>query len=116
MILFIQTIMGRYSDNVSEVWAWFLPTIMPTLSLIIGVLVLEAVGSAAKFHYVDRLFFRLSFILSFTYLLLIAYTILLKPFSPLPAVELMKHSNLWLGPFQGLVSGSLGVFFLKGEK
>ncbi len=116
LVLFIQSITGRYGEDVSEAWAWFLPTIMPTLSLIIGVLVLDATGNGEKLQTVDRFFFRLSFSLSLIYLVAVSLTILLKPFSPSSAIELMKQSNLWLGPFQGLVSGSLGAFFFKGKK
>ncbi len=36
-VVLIQTIMGHYGDKIDEVWGWFLPTVMPTLSLVIGV-------------------------------------------------------------------------------
>ena len=116
LILLFQTILGRYEENINEAWGWFLPTIMPTLSLVIGVLVMDAVGKGVKIRTVDRFFFRLSFILSLAYLVVVSITIFMQPFSTLSAVELMKQSNLWLGPFQGLVSGSLGAFFIQGEK
>jgi len=113
LTLIIQTIMGRYVDNVNEVWKWFLPTIMPSLSLIIGVFVMDARGREEKIVTADRFFLRLSFGLSLLYLIVVSLTILLQPFSKLSPVELMKQSNLWLGPFQGLVSASLGAFFIK---
>jgi len=115
-VLLLQTIFGRYETDIIEVWGWLLPTIMPTLSLIIGVLVMDAVGKGVKIQTVDRFFFRLSYILSLSYLVVVSITIFIEPFSPLSAVELMKQSNLWLGPFQGLVSASLGAFFIKRAK
>ncbi|TVQ19365.1 MAG: hypothetical protein EA361_00815 [Bacteroidetes bacterium] len=115
-IMLFQTILGRYGVDSSDAWGWYLPTIMPTLSLIIGVLVMDAVGKGLKIQTVDRFFFRLSFSLSLTYLFVVSLTILMQPFSPLSAVELMTQSNFWLGPFQGLVSASLGAFFIKGAK
>jgi len=116
IVMLFQTILGRYGTNISEAWGWFLPTIMPTLSLIIGVLAMDALGNGVKILTVDRFFFRLSFFLSLAYLVVVSFTILMQPFSPLSAVELMTQSNLWLGPFQGLVSASLGAVFIKGAK
>ncbi len=114
-VLLLQTFLGRYGENSSAAWEWFLPTIMPTLSLIVGVVVMDTVGKGVKLRSVDGFVFRLSFILSLFYLVAVSLTIFLKPFSPLSASELMKLSNLWLGPFQGLVSASLGVFFMKRD-
>ncbi len=115
-ILLFQTIFQRYEGRVSEVWEWFLPTIMPTLSLIVGVLVMDALGKKAKKQTVDRFVFKLSFSLSFVYLVVVALTILMPPFpKALPTLELMQQSNLWLGPFQGLVTASLGAFFICGK-
>jgi hypothetical protein len=41
---------------------------------------------------------------------------LLAPVAGLAIYEplnLMTQSNLWLGPFQGLVTASIGAFFVK---
>jgi hypothetical protein len=116
ILMLFQSIFGHYGTNINKAWGWFLPTVMPTLSLVIGVLAMDALGNGVKILTVDRFFFRLSFILSLTYLVVVSITIIMQPFSPLSTVELMTQSNLWLGPFQGLVSASLGVFFIKGAK
>jgi hypothetical protein len=34
-------------------------------------------------------------------------------FVQIKPVELMKMSSLWLAPLQGLLSGTIGVFFVK---
>ena len=115
LIFLFQTIFGRYGEKAEEAWQWLLPTFMPTLSLIVGVLVVDALSKETKRKNVDRFIFRLSFALSTAYILLVAITIFLQPFASLSAIELMKQSNLWLGPFQGLVSASIGVFFVKGR-
>ena len=115
-LLFFQTIFGRFGDNASEAWSWLLPTIMPTLSLIVGVLVMDALGKGIGTKTVDRFIFRVALILSTIYLIVVAMTILLQPFASLSPLELMKQSNLWLGPFQGLVSASIGAFFVKKEQ
>lgn len=89
--------------------------ILPTLFLIIGVLVAGAVRPHETTRKVDRFLFRLSMGLSAAYLLVVLATILIQPISPLPPPELMRQSHLWLAPFQGLVTGCLGAFFIRRE-
>jgi len=116
-LLLLQTILGKYGAETKDAWGLMLPTFIPTLSLIIGVLVSDATGSqdSEEIATVDRFFFRLSRFLSIAYLLTVILTILLSPFSTLSLLELMKLSNLWLAPFQGLVTASLGAFFVSKE-
>jgi hypothetical protein len=116
LILVLQTIFGRFGDGeVSEAWGWLLPSIMPTLSLILSVLVMDAQGTGTNKRTVDRFLFRLSFGLSLAYLIIVASVILLRYFAPYKPLELMKLSNYWLGPLQGLVIVAVGVFFVKKE-
>jgi hypothetical protein len=42
--------------------------------------------------------------------------ILLQPLASLPPLELLRQYNVFLGVFQGLVSGALGAFFVKAER
>jgi len=115
-LLFFQTILGHYGEKANEAWGWLLPTIMPTLSLIVSVFVIDVLGKGVKIKRVNRFIFRLSFSLSAVYLLVVSLTILLEPFTSLSPLELMEQANkLWLGVFQGLVSASIGVFFFKRE-
>lgn len=67
-ILLLQSIFGRYGDKSSEAWSWFLPTIMPTLSLVIGVLVMDTLGEGIRALEVDAFLFRLTFGISAAYL------------------------------------------------
>jgi hypothetical protein len=112
-ILLGQAIMGRFGGRVGEAWSWLFPTILPTLSLMIGVLVMDALGHGVKTKEIDAFLFRLTFWLSTAYLLAVLLVIALQPFSSLSPFDLMGQSNLWLGPFQGLVAASLGAFFVK---
>uniref|UniRef100_UPI004056889E hypothetical protein n=1 Tax=Candidatus Electrothrix sp. TaxID=2170559 RepID=UPI004056889E len=119
-LLLLQTILGKYGTEINEIkdpWSLMLPTFMPTLSLIIGTLVVDATASkdSEKIVTVDRFFFHLSRFLSIAYLSTVILTILLSPFSKLSLLELMKLSSLWLAPFQGLVTASLGAFFVSKE-
>ena len=89
---------------------------MPTLSLIIGVLVLDTTSTGGTDKKVELFIYRLAFGLSTFYLVLVALTPLVQPFTGLSPLELMKRSNLWLGPLQGLVAAVLAAFFVKGER
>ena len=111
-----QTALGRYGDRASDAWSWVLPTIMPTLSLIVGVLVMEAMDRNRSSKTVDAFLFKLTFGISTGYLLAVLLTLLIQPFSTLTALELMGQSNFWLGPFQGLVAAALGAFFVKAPE
>jgi beta-lactamase regulating signal transducer with metallopeptidase domain len=133
LILVVQSLVGRYGSQSEDAWAWYLPTVMPTLSLIIGVLATDfriaatanataAAGAAttiatdAKILPVSaRGLLWLGVGLSVFYLLLVAVTILAQPFlQGVSPIELMHRSNLWLGPLQGLTAGVLAAFFRSG--
>ena len=113
MILVAQSLLGKYADKTDQAWAWLLPTIMPTLSLIIGVMVADAMKQTIEITHVDRFFFRITVGLSASYLVIVSATVLVAPFSSISPLDLMRMSNLWLGPFQGLVGAAVGVFFVR---
>jgi hypothetical protein len=115
VLLVLQSVFGKYGAKSEEAWAWFLPTLMPTLSLMVGVFVLDATtGGTDKL--VDRFIFRLAFSLSGVYIGLVALVPLVQPFTGVSTLELMKLSNLWLGPLHVLVAAVIGAFFIKGER
>lgn len=133
LILVVQSLVGRYGSQSEDAWAWYLPTVMPTLSLIIGVLATDfrvaatanatAAASATTTTANDakvlpvsaRGLLWLGVGLSVFYLLLVAVTILAQPFlQDVSPIELMHRSNLWLGPLQGLTAGVLAAFFRSG--
>jgi hypothetical protein len=111
-VMIFQSLLGHYENRVSDAWGWFLPTTLPTLSLMAAVFVADAMDPVAA-RKVDRFIYRLAFWTSFAYLAAVAITIFAQPFVAMPPVDLMKQSNLWMGPFQGIVSAVLGVFFVK---
>jgi hypothetical protein len=116
LIVLFQTFFGHYGKSVNDAWGWLLPTVLPTLSLIVGVLVSDALGKGIRVETVDKFLFKLTFGLSATYLFAVFLTIAIQPVARTSPPELMKQSNLWLGPFQGLVSASLGAFFVRKGK
>ena len=117
ILILLQTLFGKYSGQEEKAWGWFLPTVMPTLSLMIGVLVADTKQRQVKDERkIDPFLFKLSMSLSIAYFGVVLLTILVQPFTEMLILELLDKSNLWLGPLQGLVAASLGAFFIKREK
>jgi hypothetical protein len=111
ILLVVQTVGNHYGEHLQEAWAWFIPTVAPTLGLIIGV-----VGSAARTRnnqFVRRTFYTLAWWLSLAYLLLLPLTIALEPMrsSKESPVAILSLSNYWLSPLQSLVVAALGYIF-----
>jgi cytochrome bd-type quinol oxidase subunit 2 len=115
-LLVIQSILGKYEGQLQEVWSWFVPTVVPTVSLMLGVLSASALAEHEEERSVKQSFFGISKSLSFFYLALLAVTLLLQPLSDKPPVQSYTLSNYWLGPLQGLVVAALGVLFTSQEK
>ena len=115
VVVVLQSIRRVYGDKTSEAWAWYLPTVLPTLSLIVGVLASDALSTTKTVKTIDSFIYRLALALSIVYLTVVASTILLSPFSGWTPLELMKVSNLWLAPLQGIVAATIGVFFVSKD-
>lgn len=116
VILVVQSLGGKYGSRTGEAWGWLLPAIMPTLSLMLGVLVLSATTQDATKQSVEPFLFHLAFGVSVAYFVMLALVPLVQPLTSSPPLELMKLSGLWLGPLQGIVTGVLGVFFVRSER
>jgi hypothetical protein len=119
IIVVLQSLLHRYGQATQEAWGWLLPTIMPTLGMILTVLGYSALDPVSSASVVRRDFFRLASTLSIVYLALVAMTVLIGPFAASDGagmIDLMHTSNLWLGPFQGLVASALGVLFVTKQK
>lgn len=112
LVVFVQTLRDVYGDRTQEVWSWLLPTLLPTLLLITGVVAADAIRKAAQHAVsVDKFFYRLTAALSIGYLVLVNAVFFLRPFSPLDPLVLLQRASLFLGPLQGLLAAALGVFF-----
>jgi MFS family permease len=116
LIVVVQSLLGHFGDKVQEAWGWLLPTIIPSLGMILTVLGYTALDPDMSTNVVRVSFYRIALGLSIAYLFLISLTILIEPFTSRRPTELMSLSNLWLGPFQGLVASALGVLFVSKRK
>ena len=116
IVLVGQSQVGVFDSDTGAVWGWFLPTVMPTLSLIVGALVADyrkiPAGAPEAARPAAGPVFWLGAALSGFYLLLLGTTITMSSLQVEAApLELMRRSNLWLGPLQGLCVAALGFFF-----
>ena len=122
LLLFRAVIAGAYGQASEDVWAWFLPNIIPTLSLMIGVVVMDDLqrrkANAAETKLASGFLFRLGFGLSLVYLFLILSVIvsdaLMNEIDDPTILDLTKQFSYLMGPFQGIIAASLGAFFTKG--
>ena len=115
LVVLFQTILGRYLGEADKAWSWFLPAVVPTLSLMIGVFVADTLNRRLSDKQVDKFMYNIAFGLSVTYFLIIYITIFMQPFSNISPFKLMQQSTLWLSPLQGLAAASLGAFFVKEQ-
>ena len=113
LILAVETIAGRFGQDGSEVIGWFMPNVLPTLSLMVSLIRTEALRPAVDDPMVKPLFASFAVWGSVAYLGTILSTILLEPFTAYQPLELLKLSNLWLGPLQGLVVSSIGTLYFS---
>jgi cytochrome c-type biogenesis protein CcmH/NrfF len=111
--MILQTVFGHYQKP-QEAFNWLLPAVLPTLTLIVGVFIADVVGTGGDSETEpDSFTYKLSLGMSIAYLLVVSFTILIEPFSDYDPEGLMKISNLWLSPLQGLVAATVGIFFVK---
>jgi hypothetical protein len=114
-LVIFQSIFGRFQGIVQEIWAWFTPTIVPTLGLIIGVLASTASEDDTG-RTVKLFFYHASLWLSASYLALLLLTMLLEPLAGSHDLAYYHLSNYWLAPIQGLVVAALGALFNSRKK
>jgi hypothetical protein len=123
LLLVAQSLGGMFGSQLDEAWAWAIPNIAPTLSLMISVFAAYAlVATAEEDKYrVRKTFFSLAYGLSIFYILNLIVVIAAAPFSAATAngsaIDVLHTSNFWLGPLQGLTAAAMAaLFFTKTEK
>jgi hypothetical protein len=114
-LVVMQSLLGKFGDRTQDAWGWLLPTVMPTLGMIIAGLTITALEPVRSESVVRTSYYHVALWLSVFYLLLVLLTILIQPFTASDPVDLMRRSNLWLGPSQGLVGSALGVLFASKQ-
>lgn len=97
-----------------EAWTWFISTLMPSMSLIVGAL-LSNLGTRApgREKLVESRQFRLAYGTSSFYLFVVFITLVLCLAGDNLAVGFLKSSTLWLAPCQALNGVVLSIFFVR---
>lgn len=113
LTMIVQTVTGHFGKDETEAWGWFFPTTMPTLSLMVAVLVGDALRRTVLPVTVDKFMYHLAFGVSVLYFVAVAVAIIAGVNPNTAPVKYMRQSNLYLGPLQGIVSATLGLFFLR---
>lgn len=116
LILVVQSILGRYGQNVQAAWTWFVPTVFPTLTLMISV-----IGAAAIKPKEDRFvrsnFLKITIGISYGYLFVLSLILFLQPFAPYEdPIKLFSISNYFIAPLQGIAVGALAFLFTSDTK
>jgi hypothetical protein len=101
--------------EVDGLWGWFLPAVVPNLSLIIGVLVYTQRQQIQLEMHVDAFLYRLTLGLSLLYVLLLLLPLLFFPLTGKSLPELLDISRLWLAAVQALTTGAMGAFFVRQD-
>lgn len=113
LVIFLQGLTGRYGEHgahLKDAWAWFLPTVLPTCSLIVGVWFADRKRGRRE-KPAERFRFWVALALSAFYLLLVWLTLFGQVYSDLSVLEMFQLSHLWLAPAQGLAAAALAAFF-----
>jgi hypothetical protein len=109
-----------YSSATNDIWKWYLPMVLPTVSIIVAAIFSSGPISERNSNVRQNVFGVLvAMALSAIYLLSISALILLPPslgLTPEEHVKLLRDSNYWLGGVQLCVGGALGHFFAKAPR
>jgi hypothetical protein len=127
LVLVFQSLGGLFVGDLDKAWAWAIPNMAPTLSLMISVFASYALMPVAEEdkYVVRRTFLNISFYLSIFYICNVFIVIVAAPFTisnisttaSANPIDVLHVSNFWLGPIQGLTAASLAaLFFTKSDK
>jgi hypothetical protein len=111
VLLMVESLFGKYGTDTQQVWAWYIPCVVPTLSLMVSVLGAGALGSGDR-RYLRYNFFTLTWWLSLSYIVVLLLTVIAASVR-VPAVDVLVLSNSWLGPLQGVVVAAIGYIFIS---
>lgn len=117
----------NFKSTETVAWSWFLPAIVPTLSLVLGSYFRNAFKPVES-KQVERFALRLTVILSSFYLLVLGMSFInavLTPwFHPERSTQqllqmsqhLLQISAIYLSPLQGIVAIALGHFVVSAKE
>jgi len=127
-LMMVQTFFLRF-DKPTVAWEWLIPTILPTISVIVGGIVHTASNPGTNYA-IDQNLYRLCLWLSWGYLGILVVTLFLAgpaanaaaaavggtaSANPVTPMSWLETSKLWITPLQAPVGIVLGVFFASSR-
>ena len=112
LVMLMMTAAGTFGAGVHEAWSWFMPTLLPTVSMTLSSAIAPAEGKGGRVG--PRFVARLAKSVSIFYLALVVITLLAWPLTNEGPLKWFQTSGLWMGPIQGVVGAVLAVF-LTGQ-
>ena len=113
LLIFIQTLSGKFEDIESKAWLWAFTHLLPALLLLITAVLMNRNPSKVLLSST----FRMTYIATLTYLLLVLMTLLALPFATInqSIEEYFSQSYMWLVPFQVILLITFGILYFKKE-
>lgn len=105
-----------YKGVEKEAWSWFLPTMIPSISIILGTIIYDVVKKPANKTRVDKFSLWLTFGFSLLYLVVLLITIASAANfagTGTQPLAFLQSSSIYLNPLQGLVGLTLGAFYVS---
>ena|ERR1700688_1654059 len=112
LILLVRSLSTDKTSQTPDMWSWFLPTTLPTVSLIVGVLIADWRKQPVLKKPADGALFVVALSVSVLYLSAVIATLVRSGLVDSP-MEFLKSSHVYLGPVQGLATGALAAFFRR---
>ena len=113
-VVFIQSLTGKYEQEVSEVWAWLLGNLIPCFTIIS---IATWTDSAISWHDQagNRFRFLLALGLSVSYLLATLLMLLVEPFTSRGTFAMIDDTTLVFAVSQGFLISAVAAVIFEGR-
>jgi hypothetical protein len=101
------------TSSTKDMWSWLLPMVVPTCSLMLGVVIADAQNTVNVSADVFLFFLTLS--LSIFYLGMVLFVLVGSAVGQGAVIDTLKGSSIFLGPLQGLAAGCIAAFFQRSK-
>ncbi len=95
-------------------WEWLASNVFATLSLMLGVIVVQ-LARDNDYVLVDRFVFISTVVMSVVFFIVLLYILAIQRVSGIKLIDSLRESKLVIIPVQSLLHILLGVFFVKTE-
>jgi hypothetical protein len=113
LFFFLQTVTQRYVGITNEAWGWFLPHLLPTLTIIIGGYFFDVNRKDATINIIPATSFKISYVISVSYFIIVFIIIFSYRNVNGNILEYYQSYNVVLSAIQSLISGSVVFLFTK---